>query len=561
MVLGLNKHLLVMVKNSTRITLLGLLLLCFQGVAQNKYLILLKDKNNSPFSLTKPEEFLSTRSIERRTKQKIKLINRDLPVNPAYVTEISKLGVKVCYKSKWLNGVLVETSPQKLEQILKLSFVKGLEGKGDIRNAKIGSSAGIYKDKFAAETEETLSYGNSLTQIEMLKANKMHEAGFKGEGMLIGVFDSGFRNADKVPSITHLFTNKRIVKTFDFVANNASVYEDHNHGLRVLTCMAGKQDGQLIGTAPEASYALFRTEDVASETRIEEANWLFAAEMADSLGVDVVNSSLGYYYFDAEVQNYAKSDLAGNKTLVTRAADWLASTGVLICNSAGNEGNDPSWNYIIAPADADSVLAVAAVDSRGLKASFSSPGPRVDGVVKPDLAAMGQATVLSHENGAVTTSNGTSFSSPLMAGFAAGFWQANRNLTNMEVMAYLKRSASQYNQPDGALGYGIPNFEKAQEEVAFDKMLKSFEGAGQEIAIFSNPFKQLQDMKVLIVDTQKNPAPYDWQLINNEGIVVSKGSSDKRLFGIVSEMELPTANYFLKVQSKTLNQTIRVLKL
>ncbi len=275
-----------------KILLISLLSFIFDSTfAQNKYLILLKDKNSSPFSIERPQEFLSIRSIERRNRQKIKVNQRDLPPNPAYINQIKAAGSKIWYQSRWLNAVLIETSPTVLNTILALPFVKGLEGSGDIRNARIAAQSNIDFTKNKLETLETpLNYGNSFNQIEMLGVDKMHDAGFKGEGMLIGVFDSGFLNANKVSFLSSLFTENRILKTWDFVSKESNVYDDHNHGLNVLSCIAGVADGQLIGTAPKANFVLFKTEDVASETRIEEANWLFAAEMADSIVVDVVNS-------------------------------------------------------------------------------------------------------------------------------------------------------------------------------------------------------------------------------------------------------------------------------
>ena len=532
---------------------------CLNGFGQNKYLVLLKNKTGSPYSIDRPQEFLSQRSIDRRSRQKIKITERELPPNPAYLQQIAQTGAKIWYKSRWLNAVLIETSAAKLSAVLALPFVKGLERDGDIRNSRMAAPADFTRDKMET-LESPLNYGNSLNQIQMLGADKMHEAGFKGEGMLIGILDSGFKNANTVPYLAHLFTGNKIVKTWDFVANESSVYEDHPHGLGVLSCIAGLQEGQLVGTAPKASFALFRTEDVASETRIEEANWLFGAEMADSLGVDVLNSSLGYYDFDVPIPDYSKADINGNKTLVTRAADWLAATGVLVCNSAGNEGTDASWNYIIAPADADSVLAIAAVDANRSRVSFSSPGPRVDGRIKPDLAAKGGGTSLGNQNGTIGVSNGTSFSSPLIAGFAAGFWQANPKLTNMEVMDYLKRSGSQYNQPDGLLGYGIPDFAKAQEEVAIDEAVNNVKGTGAYFVVFSNPFFEGNELKVIILEPLKYAAPYNWTLFSAVGQPLYDGTANNRYFKLSPTPNLPAGTYLLRISNKDLTQTVRVVK-
>ncbi|MEY4541340.1 MAG: hypothetical protein RLZZ306_3097, partial [Bacteroidota bacterium] len=352
-----------------------------------KYLITFKDKTNSPYSVTKPLEFLSQRSVNRRQKQNITVKTRDLPVNPSYVSEINKMGAKIWFTSRWMNAALIQTSEANLQTILKLPFVKGLEVNGSIDSP---SSRGSRKvSKFESLENEAFNYGFSRIQNEMIGVDVMHESGFRGEGMLIGVFDSGFYKADSIRAFKHLFDEKRIVGTYDFVKKEVSVYEDDDHGTGVLSCMGAFFEGEFIGTAPKASYLLLRTEDAPSEYIIEEANWLFAAEYADSVGVDLINSSLGYTTFDDATTNHTYEQLDGNTTIAARAADWAAGVGIICVVSAGNDGNS-DWKYISTPADADSIITVGSVDANRQYALSSSRGIPTDNRIKPDLVAMGR---------------------------------------------------------------------------------------------------------------------------------------------------------------------------
>ena len=421
--------------------------------AQAKYLVTFKDKSNSPYSVSKPLEFLSQRSVNRRTKQKIAVTTRDLPVNPAYLTAIKQTGAKVWFTSRWMNAALIQTTEANLANILKLSFVKGLEINGTVDDPSTRS--GRQKAKFEALERESLSYGLAKIQNEMIAVDKMHDLGFKGEGMMIGILDAGFNNANNIPALKALFDEKRIVGTYDFVKKETSVYEDDGHGTSVLSCIGAYAEGSMIGTAPKASFLLLRSENAPSEYIIEEANWLFAAEYADSVGVDLINSSLGYTTFDDAKTDHTYADLNGNKTIAARAADWAAAVGIVCVISAGNEGND-AWKYIGTPADADSVIAVGALTATKTLASFSSLGVPTDKRIKPDLVAMGQSVAVVAPSGSVGTSSGTSYSAPILCGMLAGFWQANPTLTAMEVIDRARKSGSQFSNPDYRLGYGIP---------------------------------------------------------------------------------------------------------
>ncbi len=429
------------------------------------YWVQFTNKEHSPFSISAPQEFLSQRAIDRRERYNIDIRENDLPVSPAYIDSLKQAGFSMINRSKWFNAVTVKTTDSLLFNylqsagfVLQFELVKQTSGKTSI-------------DKFLAEESIVLEggdfevpYGRSYHQLEMVRGEALHNLGFKGRGMHIAVLDAGFRNADQMEAFAELRNSGRLLGTRDFVDGGEFVYDYSSHGSSVLSVMTGQLDGMIIGTAPEASYYLFRTEESAHETLIEEDNWVSGAEFADSAGVDVINSSLGYTKFDDASQNHTYSDMDGNTTRITIGADIAASKGILVVNSAGNSGNG-NWHYIGAPADGDSVFAIGAVDSLEVKATFSSFGPSSDGDIKPNVSGMGHRTILANQSGSISQGSGTSFSSPLIAGMMACLWQANQELTNIELMEIVQSTASQAENPDDDLGYGIPDFSEAFFEV------------------------------------------------------------------------------------------------
>lgn len=542
-----------------KILLFAVFISSFSSFAQNQYFILFKDKANSPYSISRPKEFLSDRSIKRRANQNIAVIERDLPPNPAYLSEVLKTGAKVLYKSRWNNGALIQTDVTTLNKILALPFIRGIEGKGDIRNTRQNTDNQTFTAKNKFGNEGITDNGLSQTQLAMLGADVMHNKGFHGEGMFIGVLDSGFLNANKLSFFNDLFKENRVIGTWDFVDREVNVYNDHNHGTNVLSCMAAFENTKIVGTAYKASYLLLRTEDVFSETKREEANWLFGAEMADSVGVDVINTSLGYTTFDNSAQDYKYSDMNGDRALATRAADWAAQAGILVVASAGNDGTS-AWKYIGTPADADSIIAVGAVASNRNIASFSSFGPTADGRVKPELSAQGASTIVGNTNGTISTSNGTSFSSPLMAGFVASFWQAFPKLTNMQIRDYLIRSASQYANPDDRVGFGIPNFEKAYEIAELEQLLAELKKNGQDVVVFPNPFLDPQGVKVWILKDNAG-TNFDYTLTDLTGKSVWNFSSKESKITLpIYNKDLQPATYILKISSENLNYSTKIVK-
>jgi serine protease AprX len=461
-----------------------------EGKSQTKYWVQFTDKNSSPYTVSNPSAFLSQRAINRRTAQNIPVSIQDIPVNPSYIQQVLGTGnVTLLNRSKWFNAITIQTTDQNaLNAIQALPFVSGLQPVNRIVRSNPFESWDPYSPLEKLQVNppsQSFNYGSSFDQVNQIGVVCMHNAGYTGAGLMIGVMDAGFMNVDTLTSFDSLFLQNRILGTWDFVDNHASVYEDHWHGTMVLACMAANWPGTLIGTAPHASYWLFRTEDVGSEYIIEEDNWVSAAEFADSVGCDILNTSLGYTTFDNPAQNHTYQDMDGNTTRITIATDIAVSKGIFAVCSAGNSGNS-SWNFIGAPADADSVLAVGAVDNTGAYVSFSSNGPSYDGRVKPNVAARGSQVLSQSPIGGTANANGTSFSSPLVAGGVACLWQANPSLPVMQLFNAIQMSASQFATPDTNLGYGIPNFCSAN---VIASQGNSFTFSNDEIyQVYPNPF-------------------------------------------------------------------------
>ena len=443
-----------------------------------KFWVQLKDKAGTAYTLENPGEFLSQRAIDRRLRYQIPIQENDLPVSQVYLDSLGDHDIEILYTTKWMNAVVVESADSNVaDLLLSHSFVTHVDILYWTPRYKSAS------DKFRESlTDESLPSDN---QIEMLNGQKLHEQGYQGEDMIIAVIDAGFNNADSLAGFFSLWENGQVLGLRNYVDPGADFFWSINgsHGTHVLSTMGGYLPGEFKGGAVRAGYWLIQTEDVLSEYRIEEANWLAGAELADSAGVDVINSSLGYSDgFTESRQNYTYADMDGKTALVTRAATLAASKGMLVITSAGNSGNngDP-WQYIIAPSDGDSILGVGAVNADGIRAPFSSRGPSSDDRIKPDVAAQGVATVVIRSNGLVGTANGTSFSSPVLAGLATCLWQKHRDVPNYEIIQAIRRTASQYHAPDSLLGYGIPDLELA------DLLLSSSKSGAERLHVFPNP--------------------------------------------------------------------------
>ncbi len=444
------------------------------------YFVQFIDKPQDQYSLDEPETFLSQKAIQRRLKSNVGFKLHDLPVNHAYIRLVREAGSEIIFTSKWLNGVgIIPKSPMALQIIHQFDWVQNIElihsvqsvqQKSQIDFLKIGTINEYPPDlpnllthqTKSGEQNENLNYGMGEHQIKMLKGDLLHQQGYRGEGLTIAVIDNGFMNADQMGVFDSLRVNNQIISTFDFVKGCAIEYNEGSHGSKVLSIMAANSPGLFMGTAPKANYHLIRTEIEGSESLLEEYLWICGAEYADSAGVDIINSSLGYTVFDDETQNHTYSDLDGNTTIVTRAADLAASKGILVVSSAGNSGNK-SWQFIGAPADGDSVLSVGAVDENKTWAAFSSIGPTADNRIKPNIVAQGQNTILTQIDGNIVSGNGTSFSSPIIAGLAACLWQSKPSLNNMQLLESIEKSGSYAFAPNQHYGYGLPDFDLAMQ--------------------------------------------------------------------------------------------------
>ncbi len=424
---------------------------------QELYRVYFTDKGENQALLDQPFRFLSPHAIERRAAHNIPIDESDLPVSQVYLKTID---IPVIQSNKWFNYALLKASEKQLERITSLPFIKKVE--------KVKPSQKYFTALKANSTTTNVNYGLAANQIEMHRGQVLHQNGYLGEGMVIAVLDGGFSGTQSLPAFDSLWMNNRIIGTYDFVQKDTNVFDVGSHGTRVLSVLGGYIEDGLAGSAPRASYWLLKSEDETKETVVEMDNWAAAAEFADSVGADIISSSLGYNTFDGGVGDYQYADFDGNTTIVTKAADKAAQKGILVINSAGNEGSAP-WGYILAPADGDSVLSVGAVDANGNYSFFSGRGPTADGRLKPDVVAQGSNTIIAGSGGQAVPGNGTSFSCPVISGLAACFWQANPSMNNMDIYRAIKQSAHQHFAPDNYLGFGIPNFEAALYAISVDE--------------------------------------------------------------------------------------------
>ena len=448
------------------------------SIAQgNGYFIQLSDKKESPYTLENPQAFLSDRAIERRVRQQIPFDQEDLPVSPSYIAGIEACGAKVKHASKWLNGVILFCDDAVvLDRIKALSYVIAIEKTKEIPGTE---SAAIIKTLPLTEANKSSATAN---QIEMVRGNYLHQKGYTGQGIHIAVLDAGFRDVDKLEVFSHLFKQNRVLGTKDFVADGTPFYDTDTHGLHVFSIMAGKIDGQFEGSAPDASYYLFRTEDMASEYPVEADYWVCAAELADSLGVDIIQSSLGYYYFNNPEMNYTHQQLDGS-TRISKAASIAAKKGMIVVNSAGNEANN-DWRYVIMPADSPHILTIGAVSSNGTRGTFSSVGYQAYNIIKPDVMALGLGTSIITTGNRITLGNGTSYACPLISGLTACIWQAKPQKKADEIIQIIRKSAHMWLTPDYQYGYGLPDFNKALQLATGTQSAQA-----QAWIIHPNPFK------------------------------------------------------------------------
>ncbi len=521
--------------------------------AQSYWWIGFTDKQGTTGTFAQPELYLSEKALERRLRQGIAIDSTDLPVSRSYTDSILQTGATLVHNSKWLNGITVKADNDSLQKIWsQFGFVRELQKSKPDPSIKRASLK--FAEKFSTVESDTSLYGSSLKQASLIGAEWLHMQGYAGKGVMIALLDAGYFGANQLPSLKKLYQENRVLGTRDFVDPNSDFYTTHQHGMMVLSVMAGYLPGELIGTAYEADYWLIRTEDAGSEFIIEEDNWVAGAEFADSLGVDIINSSLGYYHFDDPTTDHTYANMDGRTTRVTRAANIANRKGILVFASAGNEANKP-WRYIIAPADGEDVIAVGATDRYGNHASFSSIGPAANGDIKPNLAAMGSAVTTQYSGGHTGAASGTSFASPILAGAAASLWQANPQATADDLKYALINSGHQRAAPDQLLGYGIPDMRAANAQL--NSFAKEGLPSGSAWRIFPNPFT---DRITIISPTGKAETitisvwSLKGELLHKMSYFAGRQISDSRL------EQLPPGFYLITVGNKGHSETLKLIK-
>ncbi|MEP3837567.1 MAG: S8 family serine peptidase [Algibacter sp.] len=509
------------------------------------------DKDNVSASLANPNTILTQKAIDRKNAHNITIDERDVPVNEAYISQVKDVdGITVLAKSKWFNAVHVRGSEAQIQGLTSLGFINTIDFADKSLNAK--QMVNNKQDKqFKLESALTsFDYGDSGNQIEMFKGDVLHLEDYTGTGMTVAVLDAGFPNVNTMTSFKRLRDAGNLLGSYDFVNRDVNVYTGtaSNHGTLVLSDMAGFIESDFVGTAPDASYYLFITEDASDENPVEESYWVEAAERADSLGVDVINTSLGYKDYGPNYTRYSHSDadLDGFTTYITRGANIAFEKGMLLVTSAGNSGSDG----VGAPADSPNVFSIGAVNPSGEYAYFSSVGSAFQPTQKPDVVAQGFPSVVILENNNIVNANGTSFSSPIIAGGMVCLWQALPEKSNAEIMQLVRESASQYNAPDNFLGYGIPNLEMALNTA----LSVEHEVANNAFKMYPNPVSNKLYIELPSDDEIVSVALYD--VLGKEISAYQMASYQHE----INTMALSNGVYFIRVESSTISKTFKIIK-
>ncbi|MCI4443209.1 MAG: S8 family serine peptidase [Lentimicrobium sp.] len=535
-----------------KIVLFLFLVSSFIGFSQEDAWVYFKDKPNSAVYFATPTLMLTQRALDRRTAQGIALDIKDVPIYQSYIDEITaSTGITVMAKSKWLNCLHIRGSQadinalKLLYSVLRVDFAdKSLNISGKKTTAKLKFKP-VNK---VLETAVNFNYGTSANQIQMLNGHLLHQLNYTGSGKIIAVLDAGFPGVNTAQPFQRLFANNSILGGYDYVNKNANFYTGNSHGTLVLSTMGGFTDGQLVGTAPDAQYYLFITEDTASENPVEESNWVEAAEEADRLGVDIITSSLGYFGYDNPAYGHTYADMTGNLAFASQGANIAFSKGIFVVASAGNEGatTEP---HVGVPAEALNVLGIGAVKPDRTYASFSSIGPSFDGRVKPDVMAQGNLVVLSDTAGNISTGSGTSFSCPITAGMVACLWQALPGKTNAQIKQLITQSADRFSVPTAQYGYGIPDF-----NLALSNGLSVSAFSKNDFIVYPNPTSDSISITLPEGLESKTIAIYN---------VLGQKVLDKNISTQSSTISLKSLNsgmYFYKIESNGFSKSGKIIK-
>ena len=446
---------------SQRLTLSAANLVKYPGGKCYMYRLYLTDKNGSPYSLQHPEKFLSAKALQRRQRQHLAIDSTDLPVNPSYIERVSEDGVEIVCSSRWNNTIVVRGKNQRqLRAMANLPFVSKAVKVFTSPDSVSKSVRQHFRHELNSWGEQSGNeYGATEEQVALLNGISLHQSGYRGNGLTIAVFDCGFMNADVIPVLARI----SLKGTRDFVVPaSKDIYKESDHGTMVLSVMAAREPYYFMGTAPEANYWLLRCEDTQSENPVEEDYWAAAAEFADSVGVDVINSSLGFHSFDDKTLDHSYAELDGEQTLISHTASMLMGKGIVLVNSAGNDGMG-TWKKVNFPADASNIITVGAISPNGKNAAFSAVGPTADRRIKPDVMALGSPTGVITGRGSISRDMGTSFAAPTVTGLVACLWQAFPQATAHDIIQAVVASGNRYQSPDDVYGYGVPDFMRAYE--------------------------------------------------------------------------------------------------
>ena len=504
-----------------------------QAQETHSYSVFLTAKENVQ-QLDHPQEFLSERALRRREDQNIAVKRSDLPISLDRLEAIEDIVSYQGRHSKWLNSIYVEATAEEVVALSELGFVKDIVPASG-HTYTTTSINPVYDHGIAADQ------AHQITLVEGL-----HKLGYIGADMVIAVLDAGFVGANTVDFNDY----GQIIATRNFVEGGTNVYQGSSHGFSVLSTMAADKNGVFVGTAPFAQYVLVKTEKELSETPEEMYNWIAGAEYADSIGADIINSSLGYSEFDDPDDNYTVDDLDGRTSIISLGAVAAARTGMLVVTSAGNAGGG-AWNKLTMPADADSVLTVGSVNQFGIVSGFSSRGYTTDGRIKPNVCARGEGAYVYRPDGTITPANGTSFSAPIIAGAAACLWESSPGATAQDVIKALEVSSSHYYTKNERIGYGIPNMKFARFYLSSNP--------GNEISVYPNPFPD----HLIFFLPDDNTTDISLELRDMYGrIVASEVITGRRYqFRWVPGEYIAAGTYFLKITRGSKTQVTQVFKI
>lgn len=529
---------------------------CF---SQEDAWVYFKDKPGSQSYFNNPLTMLTQRALDRRTNQGIILDIKDVPIYQPYIDDVSaSIGIVVKAKSKWLNCIHVRGSQANINALTLLPSVLRVDFADKTLNiiSKRPKEKAIKPVNKTKEIAITFNYGNSANQIKMLNGHLLHELNYTGSGKIIAVLDSGFPGVDTAPAFSRLRDSNQILGGYDFINKSTNYFSGNNHGTIVLSTMGGYVDGILIGTAPDAKYYLYVTEDAISafpysENPVEESNWVEAAEEADRVGVDIISTSLGYFGYDNPSYSHTYSDMTGNLAFASQGANIAFDKGIVVVASAGNEGQQIE-PHIGIPAEAKNVIAVGAVQSNETLAAFSSIGPSFDGRVKPDVMAQGQTVVIADQNGNLGTASGTSFSCPITSGMIACLWQALPGKNAQQIKQLIAESADNFNsivKSRNQFGYGIPDF-----NLALANALSVDDFSKNDFVVYPNP---TSDSVAVCLPENSNPSTISIYTALGQ-LVLEKNISGQST--TISLKSLDSGIYFYKIASSGFSKSGKIIK-